>query len=388
MSEAQDYRINSRNLYVELTFREYLSFAKDIIKNNSLQRKRVRNSKSVYSLLKEDLKKGCIMPPLVLAITSSTKLDVNKINDTTLLNYIQENPKDIIILDGLQRTYTLIDAAEEMEKSEYYNHFMDDYHLRLEIYLDINKFGILYRMLTLNTGQTPMTTRHQLEILYQDRLNVNDKYFKLMPETKGKIETSKNELYFKNALEGFNSFLNRSELPINREDLLENIKMLEHMSNENLSNDIFEEFLACYYCVVQSLRSSTDDKSLNNDDVKELGFQDIPFANSVHKMFASSQAITGFGSALGKMKDFNIISSFDDIIEATSKLKSSTDFNWFIKANTYLEVIKNTSKKIGNGQRMFFQYFFRELFNKESDSYLSLSDAVENGYQKYNSQVN
>ena len=47
MSKIFDNRINSCNLYVETTFGEYLSFAKDIIKNNELQRKRVRASKSV-----------------------------------------------------------------------------------------------------------------------------------------------------------------------------------------------------------------------------------------------------------------------------------------------------------------------------------------------------
>ena len=60
MSKIYDNRINSCNLYVETTFGEYLSFARDIIKNNELQRKRVRASKSVCSLLKNDLKRGCL----------------------------------------------------------------------------------------------------------------------------------------------------------------------------------------------------------------------------------------------------------------------------------------------------------------------------------------
>lgn len=57
MSRIYDHRINSVNLYVETTFGEYLSFADKIIKNNELQRKRVKTSKSVYALLKDDLKK-------------------------------------------------------------------------------------------------------------------------------------------------------------------------------------------------------------------------------------------------------------------------------------------------------------------------------------------
>ena len=54
MSKIFDQRINSWNLYVESTFGEYLKFAKKIINNNELQRKRVKTSKTIYSLLKND----------------------------------------------------------------------------------------------------------------------------------------------------------------------------------------------------------------------------------------------------------------------------------------------------------------------------------------------
>ena len=163
MSRIHDYRINSRNLYVETTFEEYLSFADKIIKNNELQRKRVKTSKSVYSLLKDDLKKGCVMPPLVLAVTRRNVVDADKISAEELLKYIKENTKDVLILDGMQRTYTLLDARSEMEKEDEKNiHRFLNYSLRLEIYVEINRFCVLYRMLTLNTGQTPMSLRHQL----------------------------------------------------------------------------------------------------------------------------------------------------------------------------------------------------------------------------------
>ena len=68
--------------------------------------------------------------------------------------YISANPQNLVILDGLQRTYTLIAAKEELEKendSKALSNFLNQ-KLRLEIYTGINKFGILYRMLTLNTG--------------------------------------------------------------------------------------------------------------------------------------------------------------------------------------------------------------------------------------------
>lgn len=390
MSKIFDNRINSCNLYVETTFGEYLSFAKDIIKNNELQRKRVRASKSVYSLLKNDLKRGCVMPPLVLAIAGDKDINLeaeNSIIAQDIVDKIKTDCKDILILDGLQRTYTLIDADAEIkqEEPESYQKFLN-YKLRLEIYVDINKFGVLYRMLTLNTGQTPMAARHQLEMLYRDKLNTSIEGVKLITDVQGKADPEDNEFVFKNVIDGFNSYMNRNELPIDRQELLENIQMLENMSNEDVTNDIFEEFLGIYVKVFNKLCNVSNNYYLTDEDRDMYEISDSPFGKSVRKVFSTSQAMTGFGAAIGKMKDNGLIKDIDEIDTMLENI-SCVNNEWFLEMLVKFDKIKQSSKKIGNGQRMFIQYFFRELFNKDSDSYLNLYAAVNNGYQKYSSQV-
>ena len=389
MSRIVDHRINSTNLYVETTFGEYLEFAQAIIKNNDLQRKRVKTSKTVYSLLKNDLKRGCVIPPLVLAVTKRNAITPATISGDELLNYIKTHTNETLILDGLQRTYTLIDANTEMsaEAADKYAEFLN-YKIRLEIYLEINKFGVLYRMLTLNTGQTPMSARHQLEMLYNDMLNTEIEGVKLVSEVNGTANPTKNEFQFKNVVEGFHSYLNRNELPIDREELLHNIKMLENMAEESVDTDLFREYLACYIQVFSALRDSTDNLVLDKDDLEEIGISGTPFGNTVAKVFSTSQALTGFGAAVGRMKDRDVISSFDEIQEMAQSLEYDADSEWFTSILLKLDLIKGSAKKIGNAQRMFFHYFFRELFNSDSDSYLNLNEAAENGYQKYCSQVN
>lgn len=69
LSRIEDQRIDSWNVFVEITIKDYLSFAPDILNNNDMQRKKVKSSKSVYSLLKTDLIRGCVIPPLVLALS-------------------------------------------------------------------------------------------------------------------------------------------------------------------------------------------------------------------------------------------------------------------------------------------------------------------------------
>lgn len=388
MSRIFDKRINSWNLYVETTFGTYLSFAKNIISNNGLQRKRVKTSKTVYSLLKTDLKNGCVIPPLVLAVVQHEQFDSDKVTDQELMKYITEHSDEVLILDGLQRTYTLIDAAAEMErgnKAEFEQ--FQNYTLRLEVYLEINKFGVLYRMLTLNTGQTPMSARHQLEMLYSDMLNTSVDGIVLIPDIAGSADPSKNEFQFKNVIEGFHSYLNRNELPIDREELLENIKMLENMANEKIEQDLFRDFLSCYIKIFTALRNTTNDNVISKEELIEAGVDTTPFGTTVYKVFSTSQALTGFGAAIARMKDRYIVGSFDELCGNLNSLTPQDDISWFIELIKKLDVIKSSSKKIGNAQRMFFHYFYRELFNRESDSYMNLTAAVENGYQKYYSQV-
>ena len=243
-------------------------------------------------------------------------------------------------------------------------------------------------MLTLNTGQTPMSARHQLEILYHDKLDTNFDGIKLITEVQGTANPNKDEFIFKNVIEGFNSYMNRSELPVDRQDLLDNVEMLENLSSENIKKDLFENFLALYTKFFKKLRDKNGDYVLTEEDRQNYEISNTPFGNNVSKVFSSSQAMTGFGAALGKMKDLEVIKDFYDVEESISKISDDkSDIKWFLELLKRFDDIKTNSKKIGNAQRMFMHYFFRELFNKDSDSYLNLMESVKNGYKKYCSQV-
>ena len=390
MSNIFDYRIKSKNLYVETTFGEYLQYAKDLLKNNELQRKRVKTSQTVYSLLKSDLLEGCVIPPLVLAIISDDDSLENMESDE-LQEYINANRDQVLILDGLQRTHTLIaaeaDAIEKKVEHTFYN-----YKLRLEIYVNINKFGVLYRMLTLNTGQTPMSARHQIEMLYSDMLDTEINGVKLITEVEGAAYADRKEFVFKNTIDGFNSYMNRNSLPMDRQEMLENIKMLEKMSKENLSGDIFKAFLEGYIKVFDVLCEKANNCLADQDKLDEYEIKSAPFAKKVSKAFATSQALTGYGAAMGIMKDKGIVEDFNSLDKIVKDIEvnyaDDEEGEWFMEFLKRMDIIKAKAKKIGNAQRMYLAYFFRELFNEESDSYADLMLAAENGYRKYDSQVN
>ncbi|MDR2036521.1 MAG: hypothetical protein LBQ60_01215 [Bacteroidales bacterium] len=390
-SKIRDGRINAVNVLLDMSIKEYLNVAKNIIKNNEFQRRKVKNSSTVYALLKKDLRSNCTMPPIVLAVKIEkmghllNPYDIKEEQITEL--FTAEN---LIILDGLQRTYQILDLEAELlkEKDEETLKRVLDNSIRIEIYLGVNKIGILYRMLTLNTGQTPMSIRHQIEILYSDYIEKPISNISLFKETDSKRITQIGEYQFRDVIEGFSSYLDRDELGINRNELLENIQNLEKLALENGSSDLFKDYISTYNELIIKIDALTKDWKFESDEFDNIN---SAFGKDVLQIFTKAQTLSGFGAAVGKLKDLEVITGFDSIktdierivLEDNGITKEDVMLNLLSK----LDEIKNRAKKIGVEQRMFFTYFFRELFNKNSDSYLNVNKAIDSGFNKYSSLI-
>lgn len=242
-------------------------------------------------------------------------------------------------------------------------------------------------MLTLNTGQTPMSIRHQIEILYSDYLDKSINDITLLRETDSRPIKNIGDYQFRDVIEGFNSYLDRDELGINRNELLENIQNLEKLALENSSSDLFKDYIITYNKFLSKINSFDEDWAVNKEN---LNISSVFGKDTLH-IFTKSQVLSGFGAAIGKLKDNEVIKDFGTISEDIDKLILSKDNTSFDAVMNILlcklDVIKNKAKKIGLEQRMFFTYFFRELFNPNSDSYLNIKQAIETGFYKYSSLI-
>lgn len=386
ISKLYDHRIKAHNLLFEIDIEEYLSMSTSIIENNEFQRKRVRSSSTIYSLLRKDLTEGCIIPPIVLALSSDTQDDkFHDLTDDQSIEYITQNKNRLIILDGLQRTLTIRDLHKSLEEEGFFSEEklknLKELKLRIEVYLGINKVGILYRMLTLNTGQTPMSMRHQIEILYSDYRGEDFGGLSLIMESENKPARGSNEYSFKEIVEGFNSYLNRDYLPMNRNSILDNIESLEKLSMENQDTDLFLDYLNAFDGLVKALVKKSEGWQLNPN--ADLSISSSPFGKDAEGLFKKSQLMTGFGSAVGKLVDHGVINGFNDLTHQYDKINLGDvdqSFNNYIQK---LDLLGNMAKKIGNDQRMFFHYFFRELFDRKGDAYLNFNYSVEEAYRTY-----
>lgn len=373
-SVIEDYKVRAKSILIEIAIGDYLTLAREMFKQSLLQRKRVKGSKSVYSLLKTDIMMGCVIPPLVLAYTK----DGGDL-ESGLRDSVVRDSKHFVLLDGLQRSHTLMDIENELkEQPELHSEFLDR-RIRCEIYQGIDRLGILYRMLTLNTGQTAMSLRHQIEIMYLDLLDVNIAGVRLVREVDGQRARQINDYNFKDMIQGFNSYIERSETPIDRGEILENIKSLENLAKENKDTDVFNSFVASWNRFILKVDSfqlvSNDDGPDTEEDDDESTTSKI-WGRTGLQAFKRDQAVSGFGAAIGSLRDDNPDLEFSTLM--IDQIVVGEDAEEFLDdLNLLISKIQSKAKKIGNAQRLFFKQFFKMLFWEKSGCYLNLSKAKE-----------
>lgn len=168
LDESYDKVIKSQYITVKTDCEYALEHLVPLI--DKLDKQRAILKKDFYAKLEEDLKKGCIVPPLTVAINEE-KVEAKE-------NALKNKIKDAFILDGIQRLNTL-------KRIGYQN-----IDLSTPIFLNIlvceSMDRLLYRMITLNNGQKPMSTRHQVEILTENIFDFNDLNITLQSEKESK----------------------------------------------------------------------------------------------------------------------------------------------------------------------------------------------------------
>lgn len=365
-----DKKVNSRNIQFVIDIGSYAELASNIINNNPYQRNRVSKSGSIYNLLKEDILKECIIPPIVLASTSTLR---HGSKNEELLDEVLDDFGNLKILDGLQRSLSIIDVYNN--NRDYFDGLVDKYMIRVEAYLSISDTGILYRMLTLNTGQTPMTLRHQLEILFSKYAEGGVDGVTILREVDETAVRSIDSYRFADLIEGYTSFLERNELPIDRFDILQTVRTIKFISDESAEKIEFTDFVSSYRALSLAFDSQFADWRYPDDVDEDLRTIANPFGREVYKIFNKSQPLTGFGAAIAELMGSGVIAGLNDIDDLIPRLVFGE--NDLLQLNKYLDDIREKSKKIGNGQRIYFKLFFKYLLDRDGSSYLNVPESLE-----------
>lgn len=381
VSKIYDGLLKAHSLLFEMSVSEYLAIGQHVLKNNKYQRRRVQNAPTMYGLLGHDLLHLCTMPPIVLSFKEGVVVqDMTADTSEEELQSIMD-PENLLILDGLQRTYTMLGVLDDLtvsaeEKDAYLRHT-----IRVEVYAGLTNTGILYRMLTLNSGQTPMSKRHQIEILYSNYRNNNLYGIQFVCQTDAEKRQGLNSYDFDDAIEGFNSFINADESPIDKIEIREIVKRLEKITNDNYDKDIFEEFMRTYNIFVlriDELTNSWTYQEQGGEKKRSIYGRDIPH------FFCKSQTISAFGAAIGFLFESEKLRSLDEVKQAIAKLAlGETAVNCFDVLLVHLEEIRQRAPKIGVEQRYYLRLFFTELFSEDSETYLNVYSSADKSFTLY-----
>lgn len=330
-----DNVVKSKVLVVKTDYKFALEKICPLINNYEEQRNIL--SSSIYKTLERDLKNGCIVPPLTMAYIINKDRDDLENDKEDLENYINQNIDQAFILDGIQRLSTLKRAYSNIEEDK------KEFFLKKTIYLNIllapSKDKLLYRMITLNNGQKPMTARHQIEILANQFFNFEDFNIEFSTE-KNKI-SNKNGFKKEILVKGYLAFSTKSSN-------LENQKIIDEMMDQLIMKKIIE--------------SNFVDNTIEFNEVVNL-INKLSKDDSVFKNWIKlDNNFIGFCAG--------ITNSYEQLNQVeNSKLDNS--INEFEKA---LQGINISKVKLGIIRRKAVEYFIKNYLKFQDLDYLEIID--------------
>ena len=382
VSIIDDGLLSAKSLLLEMTISEYLTIGSQVLQKNRYQRRRVQGGTAMYSLLFKDLLHKCTMPPLVLAFDDNqTGLNLNKDTSDAELNRIIK-AENLLILDGLQRTYTMLSicsdlAIDDVAKYEYLAHT-----IRVEVYVGLTRTGILYRMLTLNSGQTPMSKRHQIEILYSRYKEINLGNIQFVCQVDDNKKQGLDMYDFDDIIEGFNSYINGDESPIDKFEIREIVQRLEKITNDDYQKEIFEDFVLIYNSFAHHIDELSHSWTFHPQNQQATW---RPYGKDMAQFFSKSQTMSAFGAAIGSLIQDGHLHSLEDVSNMFGRIELGADDvnGTFFDLMSILEEIRTKAPKIGVEQRYYLRLLFYSLFGPDEKGYCNIYAAIQTSFGLY-----
>lgn len=333
MDKSFDHVIKS----VFVSAKTTITFAKEVLAPliNRFEQQRPVQSSKLYKKLKIDIIKGCIMPPLTIAFRDED-IDLSSKSQEEISQYINKNINKAFILDGIQRLNTILSIDE------------DDLPQSTTIYLNIlisnSMDKLLYRMITLNNGQKPMSARHQIEMIANSIYDFGSLSIDIQTEKEQKLAKNKKEEYAfsrENMIKAYMAFISQS---IN----IDNQKIIESKMDELLTNKIMD--------------SNITDRQLQFSEVVDFIAEMCKKDNALYKWFSITNNMIGFASAFEFSYAYINQISAEKLVDALDKLESA------------FSSINRSKIRVGTFRRKMVNYFIKNFERCESQD---LDDLIE-----------
>lgn len=206
--------IGGQVAFGKATYKKAVESLVPLIDKTEFQRK--LQDKKFYNKLERDIVDGCVMPPITVAIL--TDKDFHDLQG--IESYINANIEKSFVLDGIQRLNTLSRAAEKFD-------FNSEYNIYINFILCDSVEKLLYRMITLNNGQRPMTPRHQVEIMIANAFDFKKIGIEVIAEKDATMSNSRRSFRKSDIIQAYLAFM--ADSPI-----IDNKKIIEEKMDELL----------------------------------------------------------------------------------------------------------------------------------------------------------
>lgn len=302
---TKDLRTDTNVIYLQISLNEYFDLIGQNYNEFQIQRRKERHRG--YSRMKKDLKNGALLPGITLAIEPSKAGEfidpVSNEDEKKVLELLKGLNESIYIIDGLQRTHLISQLIKEDVT------FHPDHKLLLEVWVEPEISHLIYRLIVLNSGQKPMSLRHQIELLFTT-LNVSltneIRGLELINEKDESSRTKPLQYNFDTIVTAYESFLN--ETPE-----IDKSSIISSKLDDDILIDKSEDFLdETYHQFVSFLKIYTELDKVNFNRYKDSDY------SKFRNWFAQKNVANSFFAAIGFT--FNIESRRENIEPAINSL--------------------------------------------------------------------
>jgi hypothetical protein len=356
---TKDFRTNTNILYAQIKINEYLELVGKDFDRFEIQRKKEKHKG--YNRLKRDIERGTLIPTITLAVEPSSVNQFEALleerQSTKIIEMLVSLTDKIYILDGLQRTYIISDIKSNMP-------FNDGQKLLLEIWFEEDLKHLIYRLIVLNSGQKPMSMRHQIELLFitmRETLVKKVDGLILLEEKNEEIRSKAKEFPFERLVTSYKSYLTKSP-EVDKDNIVAERMIESDMldSDEEFLSQSFFKFTNILekYCLLDEqlfrIYNGTDKAKYRNW---------LADANVIQSFFA---AVKSFSS--NDKREAIVADSIDKLLlELKRKNKGDDAFN----LKDLYEILSNesVSKKynVGFATRKLLTSAFVEYFRYEGE---------------------
>lgn len=294
-----------------------------------LEQQRYTLRPQFYNKLEKDIKNGCIMPPLTLAIKGHFE-DANGVSE-----YANAHVHEAFVLDGIQRLSTIKRIGKE------------NLDLNRPLYINIlvceSMDRLLYRMITLNNGQKPMSARHQVEILADNLYDFEALSLPMQTEKQSKKQRVNGCFKKEDIIKAYLAFISGS---VN----IDNQKIIESKLDELITDQIIE--------------SDIPERLVSFSEVVNLIQLYVSQNDELLKWFRMSNNLIGFAAGINKSYV---------LIKGINANELAVCIDAFEKAFSFLDVSKI---KLGLARRKGVQYFIENYNIVNGLSVNQLTDKI------------